>query len=156
MSADTSESGTLIVDTVQALVDEETRAWDTQDVERLLVLFHPDMVWPFPPTSSDHDPVTWFFELGRFCPKRWGDNWGALFRDYELVHNRRETVRILPTTEGDGAMAVVDVDTLWRHRETQADFHWKGRCAKIYVLTDEGCKMMFQHGLLDFKEAEQS
>lgn len=57
-----------LVATIQDRVDEETRAWDTQDVERLLALFHPDMVWPFPPTSQDHDPVTWFFELGRFCP----------------------------------------------------------------------------------------
>ena len=36
---------------------------------------------------------------------------------HELVHNRREIKKIVVTPEGDGAFAVVDVDTLWRDRE---------------------------------------
>jgi hypothetical protein len=29
------------------LVNSETKAWDTQDVELLLSILHPDMVWPW-------------------------------------------------------------------------------------------------------------
>ena len=31
---------------IQAMVDRETTAWDRQDAETLVSLFHPDMVWP--------------------------------------------------------------------------------------------------------------
>ena len=31
---------------IREIVDRETRAWDTQDAELLLSVFHPDMVWP--------------------------------------------------------------------------------------------------------------
>ena len=31
------------------MVDRETRAWDTKDAGALVDLFHPDMVWPWPP-----------------------------------------------------------------------------------------------------------
>src|SRR6202166_2316099 len=48
-------------------------------------------------------------------PRAWKAGWDQLFRDYELVHNRRTTLRIVLSEEGDGAFAVVDVDTLWRH-----------------------------------------
>ena len=37
---------------VQEIVDRETRAWDTQDVELLLGILHPDMVWPWPKEGS--------------------------------------------------------------------------------------------------------
>jgi alpha-glucosidase (family GH31 glycosyl hydrolase) len=33
---------------IQGIVDRETRAWDTQDADLLLSVFHPDMVWPWP------------------------------------------------------------------------------------------------------------
>src|SRR4028119_2309803 len=33
---------------IREIVDRETRAWDTQDAELLLSVFHPDMVWPCP------------------------------------------------------------------------------------------------------------
>jgi ketosteroid isomerase-like protein len=135
---------------IHRLVDEETKAWDAKDVGRLLALFHPDMVWPFPPTAMDHDPCTWVFELGRFCPIRWRESWSALFDSHDLIHNRRETVKVLPTHEGDGGMAVVDVDTLWRDKETGADFHWEGRAAKLYTRTQSGWRMIAHHGLHHF------
>jgi hypothetical protein len=56
---------------VEAMVDAETRAWDEQDAERLVSLFHPDMVWPWPPTADAHDPADWVWGMGRFdgvCP----------------------------------------------------------------------------------------
>jgi ketosteroid isomerase-like protein len=36
---------------IREIVDRETRAWDTRDVELLLGVFHPDMVWPWPRTA---------------------------------------------------------------------------------------------------------
>jgi hypothetical protein len=31
---------------IEEIVNRETRAWDTQDVDLMLSIFHPDMVWP--------------------------------------------------------------------------------------------------------------
>ena len=44
---------------IREIVDRETRAWDTKDVAMLLTVFHPDMVWPWPPTADQHDPIDW-------------------------------------------------------------------------------------------------
>lgn len=48
------------------MVHLETKAWDSQDVEQLLRLFHPDMVWPWPRTSKSHDPMEWIFGMGKY------------------------------------------------------------------------------------------
>ena len=50
---------------IQEIVDRETRAWDTRDVDLLLSVFHPDMVWPWPRTPRSHDPMEWVLEWGR-------------------------------------------------------------------------------------------
>lgn len=136
---------------VAALVHRETRAWDERDVDGLLSLFHPDMVWPWPPTAGDHDPATWVFVLGRFDRQRWGAAWGELFATHDLVHNRRAIVRIQITPEGDGALAVVDVDTLWRRKADGAPQHWKGRAGKVYARVDGEWKMTMHTGLLDYE-----
>ena len=99
---------------IQALVDRETAAWDRQDAEGLASLFHPDMVWPWPPDARSHDPAAWVFPYGRYDRARWRASWEDLFRTHELVHNIRKTVRIAISAEGDGAFAVVDVQ-LTRH-----------------------------------------
>ncbi len=44
---------------IQEIVDRETRAWKDQDAETLVSIFHPDMVWPWPPDEHTHDPVHW-------------------------------------------------------------------------------------------------
>lgn len=31
---------------IEEMVNKETKAWDTQDVELLMTVFHPHMVWP--------------------------------------------------------------------------------------------------------------
>ena len=136
--------------TIQGLVDLETKAWDTQNAELLVSLFHPDMVWPWPPEGSAHDPITWVFPQGRFQRERWRDGWQRLFDDYRLVHNRRVTRRIQISEEGDGALAVVDVDTLWRHKTSGEDFHWCGRACKGYTLMPEGWKLIYHTGLLKY------
>lgn len=138
------------IEAIQEMVDRETRAWDTQDVELLMTLFHPDMVWPWPPNSMAHDPAEWVLEWGRYHPQRWRDGWLELFRTHELVHNRRRTVKIVLSKEADGAFAVVDVDTLWKNRETGQQFHWFGRACKVYSLVNGGWKMTMHTGLLEY------
>ena len=134
------------------MVDRETAAWDAKDADALLELFHPDMVWPWPPTARDHDPQSWVLEYGRFDRERWGGAWQSLFDSHELAHNRRETRTIKVTEERDGGFAVVDVDTLWRHRETGEAFHWEGRATKVYARVDGAWKMTAHWGLLAFDE----
>jgi len=132
------------------MVDRETQAWDRQDADELVSLFHPDMVWPWPPNSQAHDPASWVFPQGRYNRQRWKLAWQELFRTHELVHNIRKTVRIEVSEQGDGAFAVVDVDTLWRSRADGALFHWKGRAGKGYTKVGEDWLLIFHTGLLDY------
>jgi ketosteroid isomerase-like protein len=135
---------------IQALVDRETEAWNRQDTEALVSIFHPDMVWPWPPDGRSHDPATWVFPQGRFDRERWRAGWAELFRTHELVHNDRRTVRIEVSAEGDGAFAIVDVDTLWKRRADGEAFPWKGRAGKGYTKVDERWLLIFHTGLLDY------
>jgi ketosteroid isomerase-like protein len=138
-----------LADEIREIVNRETRAWDTKDAGLLLTVFHPDMVWPWPPDERSHDPATWVFWAGRYNYERWRANWQELFDTHELVHNRREIVRVVLTAEGDGAFAVVDVDTLWRDREGK-DFRWQGRACKVYSKVGDEWKMTMHTGLLDY------
>ncbi len=135
---------------IEEIVNRETRAWDTQDVDLLLTIFHPDMVWPWPPDSVSHDPADWVLAQGRFHREKWRQGWADLFATHELVHNRRSIVRIAVSAEGDGAFAVVDVDTLWRRRSDERDSHWLGRACKIYSRVAGEWKMIGHTGLLDY------
>ena len=135
---------------IREIVDRETRAWDTQDVELLLSVFHPDMVWAWPATYTSHDPVDWVLPLGRFDAARWGALYEQLFAKRTLVHNRRKTVRIAISDEGDGAFAVVDIDALWRDNQTGAEDNWLGRTCKLYALVDGEWKMTAQVGALQY------
>lgn len=137
---------------IQAMVDRETAAWDSQDAEALVDLFHPDMVWPWPPDARAHDPAGWVFPLGRYDRTRWKRGWQQLFDEYELVHNVRRTVRIAISAEEDGAFAVVEVDTLWRHRATGEPFPWKGRACKGYTKVGTRWFLIYHTGLLEYEE----
>lgn len=138
---------------IQALVDLETRGWNTKNPDLFLDIIHPDTVWLWPPTPCDHDLARWEFVLGRFNRERWRKSWQDLFDHHELVHNRRTTVRIQVSTEEDGAFAVVDIDTLWRHNQTGEYAHWKGRVCRIYTRMPDGhWKFIFQTGALDYKQ----
>ena len=134
---------------IQEIIDRETRAWDTQDVALLLSIFHPDMVWPWPPTSHDHDPITWELALGKFDPHRWKQFYQAFFKEYKLVHNRRETKRIAISEQGDGAFAVVDIDTLWVGMDGQ-ESHWLGRVCKVYASVAGEWKLTMHTGVLTY------
>jgi ketosteroid isomerase-like protein len=138
---------------IQAMVVLETTAWDRQAAEALVSLCHPDMVWPWPPDARSHDPVDWVFPLGRYNRERWKAGWEDLFRTHELVHNVRRTVRIVVSAEGDGAFAVVDVDTLWRRRSNGEPFHWKGRACKGYTRVGERWLLILHTGLLQYGDA---
>ena len=136
---------------IQAMVDLETTGWNTKNPDLFLSMIHPDMVWPWPPTADAHDPVDWVFVLGRFDRERWRQNWQDIFDSHDLIRNRRDTVKIEVSDEQDAAFAVVDIDTLWRHKTTNEDFHWQGRVCKIYTRLPTGeWKFYFQTGALNF------
>jgi ketosteroid isomerase-like protein len=136
---------------IREVVDRETRAWDTQDVDLLLSVFHPDMVWPWPSSYTAVDPIDWRLVLGRFDEERWRRFFESHFAAHELVHNRRSVARIEVSPEGDGALAIVDIDTLWRERSTGDESnHWLGRTCKVYSLVADGWKMTVQTGALRY------
>jgi hypothetical protein len=139
-------------DAIREIVDRETRAWDTQDVELLLSIFHPDFVWPWPPHADAHDPLEWEWGMGRFDLARWRTVYTDFFAAHELVHNRRRTLRISLSAERDGGFAVVDVDTLWRRRDDGSDAHWKGRACKVYTLLRGDWKLTMHTGLLSYPQ----
>ena len=136
---------------IRALVDRETDAWNRRDAQVLVSLFHPDMVWPWPPDARSHDPATWVFPQGRYDRQRWAASWQELFDTHELVHNQRKTVRVVVSDQGDGALAVVDVDTLWRRRRDGRLFHWKGRACKGYTRVGDRWLLILHTGLLDYE-----
>jgi ketosteroid isomerase-like protein len=134
---------------IEEMVHRETRAWDTQDVDLLMSLLHPDMVWPWPRTPQSHDPMDWVLEMGRYDRERWRAGWQQLFDTHRLIHNRRQIKKIEVSKEGDGAFAVVDIDTLWRDADGD-DFLWKGRTCKVYTRMGKDWKLISHFGVLDF------
>jgi hypothetical protein len=110
--------------------------------------FHPDMVWAWPATYTSIDPADWHVVLGKFDATRRGALYEELFRTRTLVHNRRETVRVEVSAQGDGALAVVDIDTRWRENASGVDDRWLGRTCKRYALAAGEWKMTAQTGAL--------
>lgn len=139
-----------VEDQIREMVNRETRAWDTKDVALLLTVFHPDMVWPWPPTEHDHDPIDWLLVQGRYNYTRWKEGWQRLFDTHTLIHNKREIKKIVVSKECDGAFAVVDVDTLWLDSKGQKN-HWKGRACKVYTKVGNEWKLIMHTGLLDYE-----
>ena len=139
-----------VLEQIKDIVNRETRAWDTQDVDLLLSIFHEGMVWPWPEKNTDHDPVKWVMVLGRFDYARWRDFYARFFAQYRLVHNRRETKKIVVSDQKDGAFAVVDIDTLWVDRETGEGNHWKGRTCKVYSMVGGEWKLTMHTGVLQY------
>ncbi|HKZ53480.1 MAG TPA: DUF4440 domain-containing protein [Candidatus Acidoferrales bacterium] len=134
---------------IEEMVHKETRAWDTQDVDLLMSLLHPDMVWPWPRTPQSHDPMDWVLVWGRYNYERWRKGWQELFNTHRLIHNKREIRKIEVSKEGDGAFAVVDIDTLWRDAQGN-DNHWKGRVCKVYTKIGTEWKLIMHTGVLDY------
>ena len=131
------------------IVNRETKAWDTKDVNLLISIFHQDMVWPWPRTSQSHDPMDWEMVLGKFDKVRWSSVWQDLFDNCTLSHNKREIKKIVISAEKDGAFAVVDIDTLWIDKENNRN-HWKGRVCKVYSKIGSEWKMTMHTGVLEY------
>ncbi len=134
---------------IEEIVNRETRAWDTQDADLLMTIFHPDMVWPWPPSPQLHDPTDWVIDWGRYDYDRWKNGWQQLFDTHRLVRNKRIIRKIEISSEGDGAFAVVDIDTLWIDAAGQEN-HWLGRVCKVYSKVGNEWKMTMQTGVLDY------
>ncbi len=134
---------------ITEIVNRETRAWDTLDVNLLISIFHPDMVWPWPRTFQSHDPMDWIMALGRFNKERWSKGWQDLFDNHKLAHNKREIKKIVISDEKDGAFAVVDIDTLWIDKQNNPN-HWKGRVCKVYSKVGTEWKMTMHTGVLTY------
>jgi ketosteroid isomerase-like protein len=144
-----SEHHSIVVEEIEALVNRETLAWDTQDVDLLMSIFHHDMVWPWPRTPQSHDPMDWVIEWGRYDYERWKNNYQNLFDTHRLEHNKRTLQKIEVSAEGDGAFAVVDIDTLWIDEDDERN-HWKGRVCKVYTKVDNDWKLIMHTGVLDY------
>jgi ketosteroid isomerase-like protein len=132
---------------ITEIVNRETKAWDTKDVDFLLSIFHPDMVWVWPKKNDQHNPIDWELPLGKFDYERWKKVYSEMFGKYKLLKNDRKIVEIKVSPEGDGAFAVVDVDTLWEDQEGK-QHHWLGRAGKTYVKTGGEWKLIAHFGLL--------
>lgn len=141
-----------VISQIEDIVNKETLAWNTQDVELLISIFHPDMVWPWPKNPQSHDPMDWVMEWGRYDYDRWKKSWQDLFDTHKLIRNERVIKRIEVSHEGDGAFAVVDIDTLWCDGEGK-DNHWKGRTCKVYSFVNNQWKMIMQTGVLDYNDS---
>jgi len=139
---------------IQEIIDRETLAWNTQNVDLLISVFHPDMVWPWPKDSSAHDPMDWIIVQGRFDRKRWASGWQELFDSHALIHNERVTKKVDLSREGDGAFAVVDINTLWKNHKTGEQMNWLGRTGKTYTKVSDEWKMIHQLGVLDYARAK--
>jgi ketosteroid isomerase-like protein len=95
--------------------------------------------------------MTWELVLGRFDHDRWAAIYRELFATYRLVHNHRVIKRVAVSAEGDGGLAVVDIDTLWQGA-TGGTMHWTGRTAKIYTQVAGEWKLIMHTGVLAYDE----
>ncbi len=139
-----------VKDEIIEIVNRETKAWDTQDVELFLSIFHRDMVWPWPTKNTDHDPIYWKLPLGNFDQDRWKGIYTKFFDRHALLHNHRKIIKIEMSNEGDGAFAVVDIDTLWRNKSTKETDCWFGRVCKVYAKVGNEWKLTMHTGALEY------
>ena len=135
---------------IEFQVNKETKAWNEKDVNSLLELFHEDMVWPWPKNEKCHDPIEWELIQGRYNHARWKKGWEELFNNNELIKNERTIKKIEMSEEKDGAYAVVDIETIWRNKETGNLVSWKGRVCKVYSKCKDGWKITMHTGVLDY------
>ncbi len=148
---------------IQEMIDREGRAFDTADAELMITIYHPDMVWAWPPHSRAYDPMEWIMRLGRFNYDHWLKMTKLFLDTHKLVHNHRVTKKIVMSEEQDGAFAIVDVDTLfmqnpdkdspWHddgHDGEGNEFHILGRACKIYTTVGDEWKMLYQPGTMHY------
>ena len=130
---------------VRLLIETERRAWDEGDVGLLLSVFHPDAVWVWPQTQGSMDPLDWQMTVGRFDGERWQAGWSRILSG-GVIRNQREIRSIDVSPQGDGAVAIVDVDTEWG-APNGGSIRWTGRAVKFYTRTEGVWKMIAHTGL---------
>ncbi len=143
---------------IQEIIDRESRAFDTADTKLMLSVYHPDLVWAWPPHSRAYDPMDWVMRMGRFNYDRWFKLTQLFFDTHTLVHNKRTTQKIEMSEEQDGAFAVVDVDTLFKQNpdkdspwhEGDTELHILGRACKIYTTVGDEWKLLYQPGTMHY------
>ena len=136
---------TTAADQIRAVIDLEARAWNEGDVGLLLSIFHPDAVWLWPQTHGSMDPLDWKMTVGRFNRDRWASGWSRILSN-TILRNERNIQRIEISPEGDGAVAVVDIDTEWRTPKG-ASVRWAGRAIKYYTRLDGDWKLIAHTGI---------
>jgi hypothetical protein len=85
---------------------------------------------------AQNTSIPWSYGLGLWARsiqyERWRKGWQDLFFiSHSLVHNIRKIQKIVVSPDGDGAYAIVDVDTLWKNIATGNGFTWKGVHARF-------------------------
>jgi ketosteroid isomerase-like protein len=93
--------------------------------------------------------MDWLLVQGRYNYERWKAGWQTLFDTHRLIHNWREIKKIEISKEGDGAFAVVDIDTLWVDSAGRRNL-WQGRVCKVYTKIGSEWKMIMHTGVLDY------
>jgi hypothetical protein len=145
---------------IEEIVNRESRAFETADAKLMLTVYHTDMVWAWPPSPTAHDPMHWILRVGRFDYDRWLKMTQLFMDTHTLIHNKRVIKKILMTDEQDGALAVVDVDTLFR-RNPDKDTPWSddgegdklhilGRAGKTYTTVNGEWKLLAQPGTMQY------
>ena len=140
-----------VEDEIQAMVDRETDAWDRQDAETLVSLFHPDMVWPWPPDADSHDPARMGLPAGPLRPRAVATGLAGPLRFARLVHNRRRTVRIEVSRSRTAPSRSSTSTRSGENRASGQPFHWKGRACKGYTKVGDRWLLIFHTGLLGLR-----
>jgi hypothetical protein len=72
------------------IVDRETEAWNNKDADKLLTIFHLDMVCLYPRTMDSHNPIEWILGMGWFDYPRWKKDNSDLFDKHGQIHYVRK------------------------------------------------------------------
>jgi len=136
---------TPVVEEIEEIVQREGSAWDNRDIDKLLTVFHDDMVWVWPQTGGSHDPLKWLIEVGGFDRERWRAGWEGIFKG-GVTRNVRDIRKVTVSPEGDAAVAIVDVEVEWIN-EGGEPVSWIGRVSKVYSKMGAEWKMITHNGL---------
>ena len=139
---------------IQQIIDRESQGYENEDVDLLLSVYHPDMVWAWPPHSQAHDPMEWVLRMGRYNEARWRVLIERFFATHTLIHNHRVTRKIvlsrnrtvplpwwISIRSGIARARAIPLGTTGTTEE-----HVIGRACKIYTLVNGEWKMLYQPG----------
>lgn len=148
---------------IREMVEREIRAMAEKNVDLLLSVYHPDLVWAWPPHGRAYDPMEWILRMGRFEEERWKKKIGLFFHTHTIIHDRRDIRKIVVSDEQDGAFAVIDQDTKWHQsgddspwHEGTGELHVVGRACKIYTLMNDGWKLYYHPGTMTYPVEAQA